>query len=117
MFNSITPPDILQMGLRVSDAQVEDNGDFNEVLETDHDGSEPSPLIDHSSTESTLIRNAIINVLNRLNDPVPFTFGSSLLPMNVNHERINQLEPNPVITCRLLQSTNIPINRITSYTY
>ena len=31
--------------------------------------------------------------------------------MNTNHERINHLEPNPLVPRRLLQSTNIPANR------
>ena len=55
---------------------------------------------------------AVAYVLMGLNDPVPFTFGSSLPSMNANHERINHLEPNPIVTRRLLQSTNVPINRI-----
>ena len=45
--------DILQMGLVVSDDKAEDNGNFNEEVDSDHDGSEPPPLIDPSSNEST----------------------------------------------------------------
>ena len=36
---------ILQMGLVVSDAEAEGNGIFNEELDSDHDGSEPPPLM------------------------------------------------------------------------
>ena len=83
MFNTDNTPEhdpyILQMGLVVSDAEAEDNGDFNEALESDHVGSEPLPLIDPSSTE------AVVDVLNGLNDPVPFMFGSSLHPLNANN--------------------------------
>ena len=38
-------PDILQMDLVVSDAETgADNVDFDEALESDHDGSGPPPL-------------------------------------------------------------------------
>ena len=67
-------PDILQMGLVVSDGEKEDNG----ALESNHDGSEPPSLIDPSSTESTPQRSAVAVVFMGLNHPVPFTFDSSL---------------------------------------
>ena len=105
------------MGLIVSDAEAEKNGDFNEALKSDYDGSKPPPLIDPSSMESIPIRNAVVDVLNGLNDPVPFMFGSSLLAMNTNDERINHLEPNLIVICRLSQSINIPINRPIQWPY
>ena len=46
-------PDILQMGLVVSDAVAEGNDGFNEEIDSDHDRSEPQPLVDPSSNEST----------------------------------------------------------------
>ena len=52
------------------------------------------------------------DVLLGLNDPVPFTFGSSLQPLTANHERINHLQSNSVVPLRLLQSTNISIDRM-----
>ena len=39
-------PDILQMGLVVSDAEAEGNDGFNEEMDSDHEGSGPPPLID-----------------------------------------------------------------------
>ena len=71
------------MSLVISDAKAEDNGDFNEALESDHEGSESSSLTYPLFTENTPIRNAVADVLN---DPVPFIFGNSLKPMNTNHE-------------------------------
>ena len=105
-------PDILQMGLVVSDAKAEGNGHLDEAVDSDQEGFEPPPLIDPSSNESTPQRSAVADVLLCLNDSVPFTFGSSLQPLTANHERINHLESNPVVPRRQLQSTNIPINRI-----
>ena len=85
--------------LVVFDTEAEaDNGDFNEALESDQQGSGLPPLIEASSTESTHLRNAITDVLNGHNDLVHFIFSSSLQPMNVNHER--NLEPNSVVTRR-----------------
>ena len=46
-------PDILQMGLVVSDAEAEGNDGFNEEQDSDHEGFGPPPLIDLSSNEST----------------------------------------------------------------
>ena len=80
------------MVLVVSDTEAEGNEIFNEEMDSNHDGSEPLPLIDHSSNESTPQRNAVADVLLSLNDPVPFTFGSSLPPLTSNHDRINHLE-------------------------
>ena len=115
MFITDNDPDhdsgILQMGLVVSDTDAEGNGTFNEELDSDHEGSEPTLIIDPSSNESTPQRNAVADVLMGFNDQVLFTFGSSLPNMNANHERINHLEPNPVVPRRLLQSTNIPANQ------
>ena len=100
------------MGLVVSDAEAKGNKLFNEEMDSDHDGSEPPPLIDPSSNESTPQRSAVADVLLGLNDLVPFTFGSSLQSLTANHERINHIESNPVVPRRLLQSTKIPINHI-----
>ena len=110
------------MSLVVSDAEAGGNEPFNEEMDSDHDGSELSALIDPSSNESTPRRSAIADVLMGLNDPVPFTFCSSLPPLTANHDRINHLEPRSVVPRRLLQSTNIPINHpkkspIVCYTY
>ena len=71
-------PDILQMGLVVSDAEAEDNGNFDKAVESGQESSEPPPIIDPSSSESTPQRNAVADILLGLKDPVPFTFGSSL---------------------------------------
>ena len=68
---------MLQMGLVVPDAKAEGNGDFNGAVDLDHESSESPPLIDPSFNESTLQRNAVADVLMGLNDPVPFTVGSS----------------------------------------
>ena len=81
-------PDILQMGLVVSDADVE---------------AEAAPQLHYLLN---------LHLRSGHNDPVPFILGSSLPSMNANHGRVNHLEPIPVVTRRLLQSTNIPINRI-----
>ena len=64
MFETNNTPDhetdILQIGLVVSDVEAEAvNVSFDEALEADHDGSEPPPLIESSSTESTSLRNAV----------------------------------------------------------
>ena len=99
------------MGQIVSDTDAEANNlDFDEALESDHDGSGPPPLIDAKFPESPTPRNAVDDVLNKDNDPVPFIFCSSLPSMNVNHGRINHFEPNPVVIHRLLQSTDNPNN-------
>ena len=66
------------MGLVVSDAEAKGNELFNEEMDSDHDGTEPPPLIDPSFNESTPQRSAVADVLLGFNDPVPFTFGSSL---------------------------------------
>ena len=104
------------MGLVVSDAKAEGTDGFNEEMDSDHDGFEPPPLIDPSSNESTPQRSAVADVLLGLNDPITFTFGSSLPPLTTNHGRINHLEQrsevNRVVPRRLLQSNTIPINRI-----
>ena len=109
-------PDILQMGLVVSDAEAEGNDGFNEKQDSDHEGSGPPPLIDPSSNESTPQRSAVADVLLGLNEPIPITFGSSLPPLTTNHNRINHLEQRseaqPVITRRLLSSNSIPIDRL-----
>ena len=83
---------MLHMSLVVSDAEAGGNEPFNEEMDSDHDGSELSALIDPSSNESTPRRSAIADVLMGLNDPIPFTFGSSLPPLTSNHDRINHLE-------------------------
>ena len=85
---------ILQMGLVVSDAETKGNGNFDEAVDSDQEGSEPPPLIDPSSNEKTSQRNAVDDVLLGLNDPVPSTFGSSLQPLTANHEWTNHLESN-----------------------
>ena len=109
-------PDILQMGLVVSDAEAEGNDGFNEKMDSDHDGSGNPPLIDPSSNDSTPQRSAVADVLLGLNEPITFTFGSSLPPLTTNHDRINHLErrseEQPVITRRLLSSNSIPIDRM-----
>ena len=106
MSNTDNDPDIdsgiLQLGLVVSDAEAEG-------IDSDHDDSELPALIDPSSNESTPQRSAVADVLMGLNDPVPFTFGSSLQPLTANHDRINHLEPRSVVPHRLLQSTNIAL--------
>ena len=116
MSNTDNDPDIdseiLQMGLVVSDAEVEGNKLFNEEMDSDHDGSELPALIDPLSNESTLERSVVADILMSLNDQVSFTFGSSLQPLTANHDPINYLEQRSVVPRRLLQSTKIPINRI-----
>ena len=103
---------ILQMDLVVSDAEAENNSNFSEALNLDHEGSEPSPLIDPLSTESTPHRNAVVDILLGPNDPVPFTFGNSISSMNANHERIDHLEPNPVVPGYYNQQIFPPIDPI-----
>ena len=116
MSNTANHPDIdsgiLQIGLVVSDAEAEGNKVFNEDMDSDHDGSELPALIEPSSNESTPQRSAVADVLMGLNDPVPFTLGSSLQPLTANHDRVSHLKPHSVVPRRLLQLTNIPINRL-----
>ena len=93
--------DILKMELAVSDTEATaENVDFDEVFveNPDHDGSGPPPLLYRLSPESTPPRNAVLDVLNVLNDPAPFIFGSNLPPMNINH-----FDNPPMIKRRLLQ--------------
>ena len=90
------------MGLVVFDTEAEGNGNFDEAMDSDHEGSEPPTLIGPSSNESTPQRSAIADVLLGLND----TFHFWQQPTTIDRKsRMDQ--PNPVVPCRLLQSTNI----------
>ena len=79
-----TDPDhdseILQMGLVVSDAEAEGNGNFDEAMDSDHEGSEPPPLIDPSFNESTPQQTPSL-----MNSWASMTQNISLLAAACNH--------------------------------